>query len=321
MVTPVFNGAAHLEECVESVLAQTYPSWEYLIVDNCSTDGTSEIACRYAAQDRRIRAVTNDRFLEVIQNWNRALTQISPASSYCKVVHADDVLTHDCLERMVALAREHPSVGIVSAYRLNGTTVDLDGVIPWGCAVVSGREVCRLTLLGGGYVFGSPSSLLIRSDLIRSRERFYNEDNLHADTEVCFEILQSADLGFVHEVLTYTRRHARSMTSRSAKLSTNITGWLRVMTTYGPVYLTEPEYERRLTWLLRRYAWFLTKSLLRGRFRDQRFREHHGATLELLRRSVTAAQISHGFTLAMRPGVRDPVRAALAESALRESID
>ena len=286
VVTPAYNGAAHLAECVESVLSQTYENWEYVIVDNCSTDETQEIASRYASRDGRVRVTTNDRFLDLIQNWNHALRQISLESTYCKVLHADDTMTRDCIERMVAVAQKHPSVAIVSAYRLNGNEVDLDGVIPWGTEVVSGREICRVALLGQGYVFGSPSSLLLRSDLIRASTRFYNEENLHADLEACFDLLQTKDLGFVHQVLTYTRRHSGSQTSGAAGLSTHTTGWLRALTTYGPVYLDEQEYERRLALALRRYGWFLAKSAVRGRFRDDRFRTHHLTTLRMLRRSV-----------------------------------
>ena len=295
VVTPVFNGAAYLTECIESVLAQTHENWEYVIVDNRSTDETGEIASRYAERDRRIRLVSNDRFLEVIQNWNYALRQISAKSVYCKVIHADDVMTPDCLERMVGVADAHPEVGIVSAFRLSGTKVDLDGVVPWGVDVVSGREICRRALLGEGYVFGSPSSLLIRSDLIRARERFYNEENLHADTEVCFDLLRTTDVGFVHQVLTYTRRHRESVTSTTAgRLNTYASGWLRVQTTYGPFYLTPEEQARRLRSRLRRYGFFLVKALVGGRFLNKRFRAHHLGTLRMLRRSLSF----RGFTSA-----------------------
>ena len=99
--------------------------------------------------------------------------ELSAHSQYCKVLHADDWLFPDCLTRMVEVANAHPSVGIVGAYRLCGDHVDLDG-LPYPSTVVPGREICRSFLrltsgLGGVWVFGSPSSLLIRSDLIRRR--------------------------------------------------------------------------------------------------------------------------------------------------------
>jgi len=48
VVTPAYNGENHLTECSERVWAQTYQNWEYIIVNNCSTDRSLEIARRYA---------------------------------------------------------------------------------------------------------------------------------------------------------------------------------------------------------------------------------------------------------------------------------
>ncbi len=47
VVTPVYNGEDFLVECIESVLRQSYSNWEYIIVNNCSTDRTLEIALNY----------------------------------------------------------------------------------------------------------------------------------------------------------------------------------------------------------------------------------------------------------------------------------
>ena len=55
VLTPVYNCEKYLRTCIESVLAQTYTNWEYVIVNNCSTDGTLAIAQEYAAADSRIR--------------------------------------------------------------------------------------------------------------------------------------------------------------------------------------------------------------------------------------------------------------------------
>src|SRR5262245_14243588 len=99
---------------------------------------------------------------------------MSSSSFFCKVLHADDWLFPECLERMVELAHSRPSVGLVSSYCLVGPRVCLDG-LSYPSTHVSARDVCRQTLIGGVYVFGSPTSHLIRSEFIRRRSDFYDE--------------------------------------------------------------------------------------------------------------------------------------------------
>ena len=120
IVTPVYNGEAYIKECIESVLSQTCQNWEYIILNNNSRDRTLEIAEQYERQDSRIRVYSNDTLLPIIANHNKAFGLISGGSKYCKVVSADDWLVPECLERMVELAEENPSVGIVGAYQLSG---------------------------------------------------------------------------------------------------------------------------------------------------------------------------------------------------------
>jgi glycosyltransferase involved in cell wall biosynthesis len=279
VVTPVYNGAEFLAECIESVLAQTYENWEYVIINNCSTDRSLEIAQHYARQDARIRIHDNDAFLSQYQNWNQALPQISPESKYCKVVHADDWLFPECIARMVKVAEAHPSVGIVSAYRLDEDRVNLDG-LPYPSTVASGREICRLSLLGGPSVFGSPTSLLLRSDIIRSRRAFYKETVIHSDTEACFDVLQDHNFGFVHQVLTFTRRHNESLTSLTNRFSTRRLANFIVLLRYGPIYLTEEEYERRLEQVLEHYYRFLATSVFE--LKGKEFWSYHGDELKKL---------------------------------------
>jgi glycosyltransferase involved in cell wall biosynthesis len=262
VVTPVYNAEKYLAECIKSVLAQTYENWEYVIVNNCSTDRSLEIVQHYAQQDTRIRIHDNAEFLNQMQNWNHAMRQISPESKYCKVVHADDWLFPECLARMVEVAEAHPSVGIVSAYRLDETRVNLDG-LPYPSTVMPGREICRLSLLGGISVFGSPTSLLIRSDIVRSREAFYNASFIHVDREVCFDVMQDHDFGFVHQVLTFTRRHNESVTSLTHRFNTRRQDNLIIFLRYGPVYLSEEEYEQRLEQVLESYHRFLARSVFK----------------------------------------------------------
>src|SRR6185369_4891971 len=159
VVTPVYNGARYLRRCIKSVQAQTYTHWDYTIVNNCSTDETFDIAQEYAAKDPRIRVHTNETFVDVIASYNNALRQIAAESKYCKVIAADDWMFPECLEKMVGLAEEHPSVAIVGAYSLIGSRVGGTGLeyagtaepdhqtgVPYPSTVLPGHEACRLTL-------------------------------------------------------------------------------------------------------------------------------------------------------------------------------
>lgn len=272
IVTPMYNEAEYLPECIESVLAQTYQNWQYTIVDNCSSDGSSEIARRYAAMDSRIRVHENQHFCGVLANHNLAVRQISPASKYCKVVFGDDWIFPECLEKMVAVAEEQPSVGLVGAYCLWGRTVTCVG-LPYSNRLVGGREVCRQHLLNRLYLFGSPNSVLYRADLVRSCDPFYNEANVHADTEACFAILKGSDFGFVHQVLTFTRVRPQSLNTISTDLQTNLAGMLHILVTHGPDYLTGQELEACLNQHLAEYYEYLAKNLFLGR--DEKFWRYH----------------------------------------------
>ena len=264
IITPVYNGARYLAECIESVLAQTYQNWDYTIVNNCSTDETLQIAQRYAARDPRIRIHNNATFLTAIANHNHSLRQVSPTSRYCKMVFSDDWLFPECLERMVALAEANPSVGIVAAYGLQGSTVMWTGM-PYPSTVTSGREACRRRLMNGPYVFGTGTSHMYLTAVVQSREPFYNEANVHCDSEVCFQILQHWDLGFIHQVLSYTRApDAESLTGEANRLNTIASSTLYELITYGPVFLTAEELRVCLNAKLDEHYAFLAHSVLEG---------------------------------------------------------
>ncbi|MGH7278600.1 MAG: glycosyltransferase family 2 protein [Candidatus Rokuibacteriota bacterium] len=309
VLTPVYNGEASIARCIESVLAQTYDHWEYVIVDNASTDRTGEIVARYAAHDSRIRVHTNDRLIRVVANYNTALRHIAPDSAWCKFVAADDELFPECLERMVALAEAHPSVGLVAAYRLRGNWVDLDG-LPYPISVVPGRMICRWTLLGFPSVFGSPTSHMIRSDFVRGRDHFYDESNLHADEAACYDILRSSDLGFVHQVLAYSPVERDSLSvSVASRLNTFELGQLKVLKTYGHVYLSDAEYDEALEDRLAAHQRFLAQALVTSARRE--IWAHHRKALRELgipfsRRGVLRGVLQRLAQLVLSPGTQLP---------------
>lgn len=279
IVTPVYNGELYLAECIESILSQTYQNWEYIIVNNCSKDRSLEIARKYAEEDRRVRVHDNIDFLNALQNFNHSLRLISPDSKYCKIVHADDWIFPDCIMKMVKVAEDNTTVGIVGSYRLVGTVVESTG-LPYQKIVIPGREMTRMNLLDGPYTFGSPSALLIRSDLIRAKEKFYNELHPGADTEVCCELLQNHDFGFVHQVLSYSRVHAFSVSSSLTWINHRIANNFYSFMLYGSQVMTADEFNAAKKKRLQAYYRFLGSKI--SRLADPSFRRYHKEWLERL---------------------------------------
>ena len=258
--TPVYNGGDYLEECIESVINQTYTNWEYTIVDNCSSDRTPDILTHFVKTDSRIKVHTNTNFLTQMLNWNHGIRKINFNSKYCKILHADDRLYPECLEKMVEVGEKNPQAGIIGSYRLDENRVNLDG-LDYNMTVVSGKEICRLYLLDKLYVFGSPTSLLFRTELIKNNDPFYDENEVHADTFACLKILADWDFGFVHQVLTYTRRHNESMTSFIKSFDTRIIERMKTLEIFGVLYLEASELKQRKKKLFNSYHRFLAKKI------------------------------------------------------------
>jgi len=288
VVTPVYNGEAYLEPCIRSVLQQTYSNWEYVILDNASTDRTPEIAARFAAEEPRIRVLRNPELLPLMDNWNHAMRQISPQSRWCKVVHADDMLMPDCLRALVEAGEAHADIGVVGGYCQWGDRVACDG-LSYPSPHVPGRELARRVLLGETYPFLSPSGLLIRADLVRGRDPFYPGPDLNADVKVLYELMRAVDFGFVHQVLSFVRRHEESATSTQARPMLRLPlQQLELLALYGPEFLDEAEFQTRMAQLLDKYYRVLAHKPYRAR--TEAFWTLHRETLERIGQPFSSAR-------------------------------
>jgi glycosyltransferase involved in cell wall biosynthesis len=276
VVTPVYNGDRYLRECIESVLSQTFQNWEYIIVDNVSKDGTRKIAEEYALKDKRIRVYSNDTFLPIIANHNRAFSFISPYSKLCKVVSADDCIFPECLSRLVDLAEANPSVGIMGSYQLSGGEGPWrlrNHGIPYFRSVIPGREIGRAHLLGTLSVLGNPTSNCYRADLVRGNDAFFPNATAEADVSACVKHLQVCDFGFVHQVLSYERVHEVRVTTLSLASNAYVSAAIDDCVAYGMAFLTKDELEARVGQLLREYYRYLAVNALK--FRGRSFWDHH----------------------------------------------
>jgi glycosyltransferase involved in cell wall biosynthesis len=109
---PVYNTVKYIKEAIDSILNQSYNEFELVIVDNCSTDGTSEILRTY--HDSRIRLFRNECTVSVPKNWNKCLEYAE--GDYVAIYHADDIYYPNIVEEEAAVLDKYPDVGAVFAF-------------------------------------------------------------------------------------------------------------------------------------------------------------------------------------------------------------
>jgi glycosyltransferase involved in cell wall biosynthesis len=137
---PVFNGARFIRQAIESVLAQTFTDYELLISDNASVDGTAAICGEYAANDKRIKFVQQERNQGPF--WNlRFVTERATGRLLVWLAH-DDALHRLFLEECIAYLDRNPRAVMVSGdFRIvdeSGNQVEMEILqairedIPWG---------------------------------------------------------------------------------------------------------------------------------------------------------------------------------------------
>jgi glycosyltransferase involved in cell wall biosynthesis len=306
VVTPVYNGEPFLAECIESVITQDYPFAEYIIVNNCSTDRSLELAEHYARRDRRIRVVTNRGFVSAIENHNITLRQISSESEYIKFLCADDYLLPRALGKIVRFAAQNPTVGIVGSYQQSNEFIRWKG-LPESISVVSGRDACRMGLLQAIHVFGTPTSSLYRSDLVREAESFFPHNEAHADTSACYTHLRDCDFGFIHEVLSVERVHEGQITLRVQSLQAGALAYIDIVKKYGPQYLSEGELAARLEELLADYYRVLGGCVLKMKGGD--FWEFHKSGLNNIGYALDRRRVFIEAIRELATELRSPVTA------------
>ncbi len=104
IIMPNYNGERFLEETIESVLAQTYPDWELLITDDCSTDGSVALIRRFAGKDSRIRLFVQEKNGGAAEARNRSLREAK--GKWIAFLDSDDLWLPEKLERQISFMEE-----------------------------------------------------------------------------------------------------------------------------------------------------------------------------------------------------------------------
>ncbi|MEC4888448.1 MAG: glycosyltransferase [Nitrospira sp.] len=233
IIVPVFNGEDYLRESLDSILAQTYPRIEIVVLDDASTDRTPEIIASYG--DRvRYRRIPENRGQYV--NDNEAIA--AAHGEYIAIYHADDVYDPCIVEKEVAALERYPEAG---AAFCKDIFIDLEG-----------HEVGRLQIpreVQGGHPLSYPvvfnalltyknhflrcPSCLVRASVYRDVGT-YRQDQFHntADLEMYLRIARKYPLVVVDEYLFRYRRGHSAMSSRYRHLRQKAENFFMIMDRY-----------------------------------------------------------------------------------------
>ena len=114
IVIPVYNAEKYLKKCVDSVLGQTYPNWELILIDNGSTDDSMSICREYAGIDNRITAIHQYQNKGVSVARNLGMQRCS--GEFITFIDADDWVREDYLETLIRIQKDQKADMVICEY-------------------------------------------------------------------------------------------------------------------------------------------------------------------------------------------------------------
>jgi len=207
ILMPVRDGEQFLHAAIDSILAQTFADFEFLILDDASTDSSRSIILGY--DDARIRLLTNDLHLGVTRTLNRGIQQAR--GRYLARMDADDISMPERLERQVAHLDANPDCAVVTTF---AQIIDT-GSMPQGETRVdlAPKELDRALQFGNRLVHGA---VMMRTDVVR-RLGAYDESMKRAqDYDLWLRISDEHAIHTLPEFLYAWRQHGQAISSLHA---------------------------------------------------------------------------------------------------------
>jgi glycosyltransferase involved in cell wall biosynthesis len=190
---PAYNAAVYVDEAVASILNQTFRDFEFIIINDGSTDETGSILDKYGKTDSRIRLYHQEN-QGMIAALNRGCRLAH--GKYIARMDADDISFPDRLEKQLAYIEEHPQVGILGTWINN---IDKNGLLRGTWRPPTNSKMLKWTLFFGVCV--AHPSVLMRRDLI-TKLNFYRPEAAHAeDVDLWFRASALTEFGNISEVL------------------------------------------------------------------------------------------------------------------------
>lgn len=208
IVLPVYNGAAHMANSIESVINQTYQNWELIIVNDCSTDDTLALAESYQGKDSRIRVISNEKNLKLPLTLNAGFAEAKGA--YYTWTSDDNMYRPEALRRLAQELERDSSCAMVYS---DFTNIDADGNVI-GPGIL--RDPEKIVL---GNVCGA--CFLYRAEAAKEAGTYDANLFLAEDYDYWMRIYRVGEIRHIREDLYLYRRHAGSL-SATKKASISI---------------------------------------------------------------------------------------------------
>lgn len=217
VLMPVYNAAPYLQEAIGSILGQSYRDFNFLIIDDGSTDGSSDIISSF--RDPRITVMRNERNLGWIASLARGMEQAR--SELVARMDADDISLPERLAKQVRFLDENPKVGVCGTwYRYFGAGRKKTVRYPTDPAELSSGLLFNSRL-------GHPT-VMLRRELFRAAGLTYDASFSHAeDYDLWARAADICDLANIGEVLLHYRIHPHQVTKTFASERVQAAGEIR----------------------------------------------------------------------------------------------
>ncbi|QHG15287.1 glycosyltransferase [Nostoc sp. ATCC 53789] len=220
VLMPVYNGEFYLREAIDSILSQTFQDFEFLIINDGSTDSTREIICSY--DDPRIRLIDNDYNLGLTQSLNKGLKLAE--GEFIARQDADDISEPERLVKQVDFLETHPKVALVGTWYKQ---IDTQGNLICKCQLP-----CDCTQIRWNTLFYSPfihSAVMFQKSSVLEQIGFYNKVAIHAeDYELWCRIALRLKIANLSDYLIQWRIHPSSVTATYENIQQDTTLWIQI---------------------------------------------------------------------------------------------
>lgn len=207
----VFNGGRFLAPAIESVLAQTLADFEFLILDDGSTDDTAEIVRAYAGRDSRIRPIIREN-RGLVASLNQLIAE-SRAPLIARM-DADDICLPDRFAKQAAFLADNPDYGVVGCWSADIGEHD-EPLVRSGADHPLTHEAMLVSMAQGGPLICHPAAMF-RREVVQAVGGYHGAFRHCEDLDLWLRLSSVTRLGNLEERLLRYRRYPQQVSSRHA---------------------------------------------------------------------------------------------------------